>query len=53
MQQKFNRLYGLYLREECLLIDATMKYQLRKQGASEIEKLNREEFHKQKKGSHI
>ena len=37
MQQTFNRLYALYLREICLLIDAIMTYQMRKQSASEIE----------------
>ena len=31
MQQTFNRLDGLYLHEMCLLIDAIIKYQLRKQ----------------------
>ena len=38
----FNRLDGLYILEICLLIDVIMKYQLRKQGAAEIEKLSRE-----------
>ena len=42
MQRTFNILYGLYLRERCLLIDVIMKDQLRKQSAAEIEKLNRE-----------
>ena len=42
MQQTFNRLDGLYLCEICLLIDAIIKDQLRKQSAAEIEKLNRE-----------
>ena len=28
MQQKFNRMGGLYLREICLLIDAIIKYQM-------------------------
>ena len=41
MQQTLNFLYRLYLRERCLLIDAIMKYQLRKHIAAEIEKLNR------------
>ena len=41
MERTFNLMDGLYLREICVLIDATMKYQLRKQSAAEIEKLNR------------
>ena len=41
MQQTFNSLDGLYFHEICLLIDARMKDQLRKQSAAEIEKLNR------------
>ena len=41
MQQIFNCLDGLYLRERCLLIDDILKYQWRKQSAAEIEKLNR------------
>ena len=41
VQRTFNPLDGLYLSEICLLIDATMKDQLRKQSAAEIEKLNR------------
>ena len=49
MQQMFNRMDGLYLREICVLIDATMKYQLRKQSAAEIEKLNREEKSRNKR----
>ena len=42
MERTFNRLYGLYLCEWCLLIDAIMIYQLRKESAAEFEKLNRE-----------
>ena len=42
MPRTFNRIYGLYLRERCLLIYAVMKDQLRKQSSAEIEKLNRE-----------
>ena len=42
MQQTFNRLDSLYLRARCLLVDAIMEDQMRKQSASEIEKLNRE-----------
>ena len=42
MQQTFNRLYGLYSREGCLLIEEITKDQNRKQSVSEIEKLNRE-----------
>ena len=42
MQQTFNRLDGLYLRETCILIDVIMKDQLREQISAEIEKLNRE-----------
>ena len=41
MEQTFNFLDGLYLHERCLLIYTIMKYQLRKQGAAEIEKLSR------------
>ena len=44
VQQTFNRLDGLYLRARWLLIDAIMKYQLRNQSASEIKKINRENF---------
>ena len=44
MQQTFNGLDGLYLREICLLIDAIMKDQMWKQSAAEIEKLNREKM---------
>ena len=40
LQSPFNRMDGLYLHEICLLIDAIMKYQLRKHSAVEIEKLN-------------
>ena len=42
VQQTFNRIDILYLRERCILIDAIMKDQLRMQSAAEIEKLNRE-----------
>ena len=42
MKQTFIRMDGLYLHEKCLLIDAIIKYQFRKQIAAEIEKLNRE-----------
>ena len=42
IQGTFNRMYGLYIREGCLLIDSIMKDQMRKQSAEEIEKLNRE-----------
>ena len=43
---------GLYLRERYILINAIMKYQLRKKSAAEIEKLNREKNsrNKRKKG---
>ena len=41
MQRTFNCLDELYLRGRCLLIDAIMKDQLKKQIAEEIEKLNR------------
>ena len=52
MQQMFNRLDGLYLRERYILINTIMKYQLRKKSAEEIEKLNREKNsrNKRKKG---
>ena len=42
MQKMFNRMYGLYLRERCLLIDTTTKNQLRNQSSAGIEKPNRE-----------
>ena len=42
MQWTFNCLDELYLREILLLIDAIMKYQLRKQSAAKTEILNRE-----------
>ena len=41
MQRAFNLRDGFYLREGCLLIDAIMKYQLRRQSEAEIEKQNR------------
>ena len=41
MKQTFNIPYGLYLRERYIFINAIMKFQLRKQSAAEIEKLNR------------
>ena len=41
MQQMFNRLNGLYLREVCLLIVMIMKDQLRKNSAAENVNLNR------------
>ena len=34
MKKTFNRMDELYLRERCLLIDAIMKYQTRKQSAA-------------------
>ena len=40
MQRTFNHLDGLYSREIYLLIDAIIEDQLRKQSATEIEKLN-------------
>ena len=48
MQQTFNQLDGLYLREMCPLIDTIMKYQTRKQSAAEIEILNREKKSRKK-----
>ena len=42
MQRMFNRLDGLYLHEECLLIDTIINDQSRNQSAAEIEKPNRE-----------
>ena len=42
MQQTFNCLDGLYLREGCILIDDIMKYKCRKQSEVEIEGPNRE-----------
>ena len=42
MQQTFNRLDELYLRERYLLIDTMMKDQLMNQSAAEFGKLNRE-----------
>ena len=53
MQQTFNCLDGLYLRDRCIFIDTIIKYQLRKQSAAEIEKLNRENGQKQNKGRYI
>ena len=53
VQLTLKRINDVYLREGCLLIDAIMKDQLRKQSAAEIEKLNREKGHKQKKGRYI
>ena len=53
MQQTFNRLDELYLRERILFIDAIMKYQMRKHSAEEIEKMKRKKFQKQKKGRYI
>ena len=52
MQQKFNILDGLCVRKRCLLIYEIMKYQTRKQIASGIDKLNREEkvINKRKEG---
>ena len=44
-----NRLDGLYLLEICPLIDAIMKYQLRKRIAAEIEELNREKNPRKKR----
>ena len=41
MQQMFNRLDELYVRGRCILIDAIMKDQLKKQSVEEIEKMNR------------
>ena len=41
MQQTFNRLYGLYLYEQILLIYTIIENKLRKQSATEIEILNR------------
>ena len=42
MQHMFNRLYELYLREICILIDVIMEYQMRIQSAVENEKPNKE-----------
>ena len=53
MQQMFNHLNVLYLREKMLLIDTIMKYQFRKQSAAEIENMNREKFQKIEKGRYI
>ena len=53
MQQIFNRLDGLYLREIFLLIYVIIKYQLRKHSAAEIEKLNREKNSDTKKERYI
>ena len=44
MQQTFNRLDELYLRERILFIDAIMKYQMRKHSAEEIEKMKRKKI---------
>ena len=53
MKRTFDHLDGLYLHERCLLIDAIVKDQLRKQSAAEIEKLNREKEarNKRKRGT--
>ena len=53
IQQTFNRLDALYLCEICLFVYAIMKYQTRKKSAAEIEKLNREKVHIEKKGRYI
>ena len=42
MQQKFNRLYGFYFCDICLLMDTIMENQIRKRSPAEIERLNRE-----------
>ena len=41
MQQTFNRLDGLYLHENILLIDTIIENQLRKQISAEVERLNK------------
>ena len=53
IQRTFNHLYGLYLREICLLIGVIMKYQLRKQSSEETEKLNREKKAKKEREANL
>ena len=54
MPLNFNNLDGLYLRERCLLEDAIMKYQLRKQSAKKnLKTEQRKKFQKQRKGRYI
>ena len=52
MQRMFNCLDGLYMHEKCLSVDTLREYQLRKQSAAEIEKLNTEkkDRNKEKEG---
>ena len=42
MLRMFNRLNELYVKEESLLIDTILKYQLRNESAKEVEKPNRD-----------
>ena len=49
MQQTFNHMDVLYLREIFHLMNTIMKDQLRKQSAAEIEKLNREKKSRNKR----
>ena len=42
MQQKFHQQNRFYLRQICILINAMIEYQMRKQSAMEIKKSNRE-----------
>ena len=46
MQQTFNQLDGIYLHERCLLIDAIMKYQTRKQSEAEVKNRTEKKGHK-------
>ena len=45
----FNRLDGLYMDEQFILIDAIKKYQSRKHSAAEVERLNTKKEQKQQK----
>ena len=49
MQKTFNRLDGLYMDENFILIDTIKKDQLRKHSAAEVEILNREKKYRNKK----
>ena len=53
MQQTFSCLDGLYMEEDSILIDTIKKYQLRKQSAAEVERLNRKKDRNKKKVRYI
>ena len=49
MQGTFSCMDGLYIHEECVLIDTIKKYQFRKQSAADIEGLKREKNDRNKR----